>query len=106
MNHVDWVERGLIESAMVRLNGEALAGDFELMRAEITTLCIEKCSLTMEASAKKYSNVGSRKKEMPKKFNVFLKSREGLADMNLECPKQDNQNSMNVQNTEAERLSD
>ena len=39
MNHADWVERGLIECALVRLNGEATIGDFELTSAEITALC-------------------------------------------------------------------
>ena len=36
MNHVNWSERGLIESAVIRLNREAAAADVELMSAERT----------------------------------------------------------------------
>ena len=48
MNHINWSERGLIESAVVRLNREAAAADFEQMSAERTTLSSEGCSFRLE----------------------------------------------------------
>ena len=49
MDYVDCPERGLMESAIVRLNHEEAAPDFEQMSAERTTLSSERCSFTLEA---------------------------------------------------------
>ena len=48
MNYINWSERGLIESAVVRLNREATAADIEQMSAERTTLSSEECSFILE----------------------------------------------------------
>ena len=45
MNHINWPERGLIESAAIRLNREGAAADFEQMSAEKTS---EGCSFILE----------------------------------------------------------
>ena len=50
MNHINWPERGLIESAIVRLNREAAAADFEQLSAERTTLSREGCFLILEVT--------------------------------------------------------
>ena len=47
-NHIIWPERGLVESAVVRLNREAAAADLEQMSVERTTLSSERCSFTLE----------------------------------------------------------
>ena len=47
-NHINWLERGLNESAMARLNKEATASDFEGLSAERTTLSSERYSFSME----------------------------------------------------------
>ena len=47
MDYVDRPERGLIESAVVRLNHEAAAADLEQISAERTTLSIERCASTL-----------------------------------------------------------
>ena len=48
-NHIDGLARGLIESAVVRLNHEAAAaGGVEQMSAEGTTLSSERCSFSLE----------------------------------------------------------
>ena len=48
MNHINWPERDLIESVVVRLNNEAAVSDSELLSVERTTLFSERCSITLE----------------------------------------------------------
>ena len=48
MNHINWPESGSIESAVVRLNHNAAAADFDQMSAYRTTLSSERCSFTLE----------------------------------------------------------
>ena len=110
MNHINWPERGLIESAVIRLNREAAAADFEQMSAERTTLSREGCSFVlevpMELSQRTYETweVESGKCSTQEVECVF-KPTEALAGFKLDYVKQDNQNGMHVQKTEAERPS-
>ena len=50
MNHINWSERGLIESAVVRLNHDAAAASFERKSAERTMISSEGCSFILEVS--------------------------------------------------------
>ena len=47
-NHINWLERGLNESAVARLNKKATAADFEGLSSERTTLSSERCSVSLE----------------------------------------------------------
>ena len=111
MNHVNWSERGLIESAVIRLNREAAAADVELMSAERTTISIEGCSFILEGPTELSQRtdetweVKSGKCPVQEVECVF-KPTDALAGLKLEYVKQDIQNGMHVQKTEAERPSD
>ena len=110
MNHINWSERGLIESAVVRLNHEAAAANFERMSAERTTLSSEGCSFILEVPTELSQRtdetweVESGKCPIQEVECVF-KTTEALAGLKLECVKQGNHNGMHVQKTEAERPS-
>ena len=108
MDYVDCPERGLMESAIVRLSHEEAAADFEQMRVERTTLSSERCSFSLEA-----------RMELPQRTDETwevesghcttqavecnFKAIEELADLKLECEKQGNLDCMCAPKTEAER---
>ena len=48
MKHINWVERALIESTVVRLNHKAAAAGVELVSAKRTTLSSERCPFSLE----------------------------------------------------------
>ena len=108
MDYVDCPERGLMESAIVRLNHEKAAADFEQMSAERTTLSSERCSFTLEARME----LSQRTNETwevesghctTQAVECNFKAIEEPADLSLERVKQDSQNWMNVRKAEAGR---
>ena len=107
-NHIDGLARGLIESALVRLNHEAAAaGGVELMSAEVTTLPCERCSFSLEVgielSRKTDETWEVESGKCPTQAEECdLKPTEELPDLKLRCAKQDNLNCMYVQTAEAE----
>ena len=110
MNHINWSERGLIKSAVFRLNREEAAADFEQMSAERTTLSSEGCSFRLEVS----TVLSQRTDETwevesgkcpTQEVECVCKPTEALAGFKLDYVKQDNQNGMHVQKIEAERPS-
>ena len=108
MDYVDCPERGLMESAIVRLNHEEAAADFEQMSAERTTLSSERRFFTLEARIE----LSQRTDETwevesghctTQAVECNFKAIEELADLKLECVKQGNLDSMCAPKTEAER---
>ena len=108
IDYVDCPERGLMESAIVRLNHEEAAADFEQMSAERTTLTSERCSFTLETRME----LSQRTDETwevegghctTQAVECNFKAIEELAALNLEGVKQDKQNWMNVRKAEAGR---
>ena len=108
MDYVDCPERGLMESAIVRLNHEKATADFEQMSAERTTLSSERCSFTLEARME----LSQRTNETwevesghctTQAVECNFKAIEEPADLSLERVKQDSQNWMNVRKAEAGR---
>ena len=97
MNHINWPERGLIESAVVRLNREAAAADFKQINIERTTRSSEGCSFIVGVPTEHSQRtdetweVGSGKCSIQEVECVF-KPTEVLAGLKLECVKQGNQN--------------
>ena len=108
MNHINWPERGLIESAVVRLKHEAAYTDSERMSAERMTLSTGRCSFSLEARRElpqtETWEVESGKYPTQEVECVF-KYTEEQADLKLDCVRQDNQKCMYVQKEEAESLS-
>ena len=109
MDHIDWPERGSIESAIVRLSNEALATNSKGLSAERTTLFSERCSFSLEVRTELSQRteetweVESGKRPF-KEVDCVFKFTEELADVKLECVKQCNLDCMCAQKTEAERL--
>ena len=108
MDYVDCRERGLMESANVRLNHEEAAADFERMSAERTTLSCKRCSFTLEAPMELSQRTDETWKVKSghcttQAVECNFKAIEELADLNLEGVKQDSQNWMNVRKAEAGR---
>ena len=108
MDYVDCPERGLMERAIVRLNHEEAAADFEQMSAERTTLSSERCSFTLEAPME----LSQRTDETweiesghctTQAVECNFKAIEELADLKLECVKRGNLDCMGAPKTEAER---
>ena len=108
VDYVDCPEQGLMESAIVRLNHEKTAADFEQMSAERTTLSSERCSFSLEARME----LSQRTDETwevesghctTQAVECNSKAIEEPADLNLERVKQDSQNWMNVRKAEAGR---
>ena len=108
MDYVDCPERGLMESAIVRLNHQKAAADFEQMSAERTTLSSERCSFTLEARME----LSQRTDETwevesghctTQAVECNSKAIEEPADLDPERVKQDSQNWMNVRKAEADR---
>ena len=105
MNHINWPEQDLIESAVVRLNHEAAAADFERMSAERKTLSIEGRSFRLEKPMELSQRTNETWEIESGKVECVFKPTEELAGLNVKCVKQGNQNGMHVQKTEAERPS-
>ena len=111
MNRIAWLERGLIESAVVRLIHEATAADFELMSAEGgSTLSSERSSFKLEvqmdhplrtAEAWKIESGNCPIQDV----ECVFKPMEELADFKLRCVKENNRNWLYVQKAEADRPS-
>ena len=107
MSHINWPERGLIESAVVRLNREAAAANFEQMSAERTTFSSEGCTFILEVPMELSQRTDETWEVESGKFPIqevecVFKPTEALAGFKLDYVKQDNQNGMHVQKTEAE----
>ena len=110
LNHINWPERGLIESAVVRLNREEAAADFEQMSAERTTLSSEGCSFIQKVPTELSQRTDEtweieRGKCPIQEVECVFKPTEALAGLKLQCVQQGNQNRMHVQKTKAERPS-
>ena len=111
MSHINWPERGLIEIAVVvRLNHETADADFERTSAERTTLSSDGCSFILEVPTELSQRTDETWKVESGKCPIqevecVIKPTEALAGLKLEFVKQDNQNGMHVQKTEAERPS-
>ena len=110
MNHINWPERGLIESAVVRLNREAAAADFEQMSAARTTLSSEGCYFILEVPMELSQRTDETwevesGKCLIQEVECVCNPTEELAGLNLECVKQGNQNGMHEQKPEAGRPS-
>ena len=108
MDHIDWPERGSIESAIVRLSNEATVTNSKGLSAERTRLFSERCSFSLEVRTELSQRteetweVGSGKRPF-KKVDCVFKFTEELADLKLECVKQGNLDCMRAPKTEAER---
>ena len=98
----------MIDSAVVRLNREAAAADFEQMSAERPTCSSEGCSFLLEVP----TELSQRTDETwevesgkcpTREVECVFKPTEALAGFKLDYVKQGNQNGMHVQKTEAER---
>ena len=97
----------MIESAVVRLNHDAAAADFKQRSVERTTLSSDRSSITlevrMELSQKTVDTWEVENRNCPTHaIECDFKPTEELADLDLECGKQDNQNWMYVRKAEAE----
>ena len=108
MDHIDWPERGSIESAIVRLSNKATATNSKELRAEKTTLFSERCSFSLEVRTELSQRTEETWKveggKRPfKEVDCVFKFTEELADLKLECVKQSNLDCMCAQKTEAER---
>ena len=106
MDHIDWPERGSIESAIVRLSNEATATNSKGLSAERTTN--ERCSFSLEVRTELSQRteetweVESGKRPF-KDVDCVFKFTEEVADLKLECVKQDNLDCMCAPMIEAER---
>ena len=108
MDYVDCPERGLMESAIVRLNYEEAAADFEQISAERTTLSSERCSFTLEARMELSQGTDETWEVesghcATQTVECNFKAIEELADLKLECVKQGNLDCMCAPKAEAER---
>ena len=106
MHRIDCLERGLIKTALVRLNNEATAS--EGLIAEITTLSSERCSFSLEVRM----GLSQRADETwevesgectTQEVDCVFKFTEELANLKLECVKQGNLDCTYAQKTEAKR---
>ena len=100
----------MIESAVVRLNHEAAAADFEQLSAERTTRSSEGWAFILEVPTELSQRTDETWEVESGKCPIqevecLFKPTEALAGLKLECVKQGNQNGMHVQKTEAERPS-
>ena len=110
MLHMECLERGLIKSAMVRLNNEARATDLDGLSTERMMLSSERCSFSLEVRMELWQRseetceVESGKCTTQEVVCV-LNLTEELVDLKLECVKQGILDWMCAQKTEAQRLS-
>ena len=95
----DWLESGIIGSAVVRLNNEATVDDFELMSVERRTLSSEKRSFRLEIPA-----------ELPQDVTGTWEIEKRIAPpnpwrMKKICAMRDSQNLVYVKKTETKKPS-